>query len=107
MQSLKAHLGAISGLTDTPAQILTKIKSVDGAGSGLDADLVEGHSMGTLGQQDANNVIITGGTIDVANLTAVTVTANTFIGDGSGLTGVSSGGGVTTGKAIAMAMVFG
>jgi len=124
MQSLKDHLGTAAGVTDTPAQILTKLKSVDGAGSGLDADLVQSHSMGTLAQQDANNVIITGGSIDVANVTATTVTANTFtgdltgdvtattvtantfIGDGSQLTGISSGG-VTTGKAIAMAMVFG
>jgi hypothetical protein len=106
MQSLKDHLGTAAGVTDTPAQILTKLKSVDGAGSGLDADLVQSHSMGTLARQDANNVIITGGSIDVANVTATTVTANTFIGDGSQLTGISSGG-VTTGKAIAMAMVFG
>jgi len=32
------------------------------------------------------------------------VTASSFVGDGSNLTGV---GGVTTGKAIAMAMIFG
>ena len=34
-------------------------------------------------------------------------TATSFHGDGSNLTGISGGGGVTTGKAIAMAMVFG
>ena len=89
MQSLKAHLGAISGLTDTPAQILTKIKSVDGEGSGLDSDFVKG------------NDLIDGS----GNISANTVTASSFVGDGSGLTGLSAG--VTTGKAIAMAMVFG
>ena len=37
------------------------------------------------------------------------VSATSFYGDGSNLTGISGGGGggVTTGKAIAMAMVFG
>jgi hypothetical protein len=45
------------------------------------------------------------------NLSAVTVeasgdiTANSFIGDGSQLTGISAG--ISTGKAIAMAIVFG
>ena len=35
------------------------------------------------------------------------ISATSFAGDGSNLTGISGGGGVTTGKAIAMAMVFG
>ena len=36
------------------------------------------------------------------------VSATSFYGDGSNLSGISGGGGgVTTGKAIAMAMVFG
>ena len=39
-----------------------------------------------------------------ANISGV-CTATSFVGDGSNLTGIS--GGVTTGKAIAMAIVFG
>lgn len=31
------------GTTDTPSQILSKIKNVDGVGSGLDSDLLDGH----------------------------------------------------------------
>ena len=31
------------GTTDTPSQVLSKIKNVDGTGSGLDADLLDGH----------------------------------------------------------------
>jgi hypothetical protein len=33
----------VDGSPDTAAQVLTKIKTVDGAGSGLDADLLDGH----------------------------------------------------------------
>jgi len=41
----KSQLDAISssGGSDTASQILTKLKTVDGSGSGLDADLLDGH----------------------------------------------------------------
>ena len=53
------------------------------------------------GNLDFNSKFITGtGGINVTGV----VTATSFSGDGSNLSGV---GGVTTGKAIAMAMVFG
>lgn len=31
------------GTTDTPSQVLSKLKNVDGSASGLDADLLDGH----------------------------------------------------------------
>lgn len=63
----------------------------------------------------AENLISTNITSDFLNVgTGITmyggsvgvVSATSFYGDGSNLTGLSAGG-VTTGKAIAMAMVFG
>jgi hypothetical protein len=38
------HAGGVGGGSMTAAQILTAIKTVDGAGSGLDADLLDGQS---------------------------------------------------------------
>ena len=64
----------------------------------------------------AENLVSTNITSDFLNVgTGITmyggsvgiISATSFYGDGSNLTGVSGGGGVTTGKAIAMAMVFG
>lgn len=104
-QSLREYLGVQAGVADTAANILLKLKTVDGSGSGLDADTVDGQELGTMANQNANDVTITGGTIDVANVTAETVTANTFVGDGSQLSGITAG--VSTGKAIAMSIVFG
>ena len=42
-QGLKGADGA-DGTTDTPSQVLEKLKTVDGAGTGLDADLLDGYS---------------------------------------------------------------
>ena len=55
-----------------------------------------------------NNRIGIGTTTPSTSLSVVgIVSATSFYGDGSNLSGISGGGGVTTGKAIAMAMVFG
>ena len=63
----------------------------------------------------AENLVSTNITSDLLNVgTGITmyggsvgiISATAFHGDGSNLTGLSAGG-VTTGKAIAMAMVFG
>lgn len=91
-QSLSSYLGAQRGVADSAENILVKLKTVDGNNSGLDADTVKGQ-----------NVIDTSGNITANDLTANTVTATTFIGDGSQLTGA----GISTGKSIAMAIVFG
>jgi hypothetical protein len=37
------YIGTFAPSTDTPAEVLAKIVTVDGAGSGLDADLLDGH----------------------------------------------------------------
>src|SRR6185295_18778590 len=37
-----------NGSLDTPAQVLAKVETVDGAGSGLDADLLQGQSLDTV-----------------------------------------------------------
>jgi len=41
----------------TAADVLTKIKTVDGAGSGLDADLLDGISSGSFLRSDANDAV--------------------------------------------------
>ena len=43
----------IQGSPDTPAQVLDKIKTVDGAGSGLDADLLDGQHGAYYATQDS------------------------------------------------------
>jgi len=37
--------GSVGGVSQTPTQLLNNIKSVDGTGSGLDADTVDGHDV--------------------------------------------------------------
>lgn len=68
----------------------------------------------TLTSPDINGGTIDGAVIGGSTPAAIsattgnfsgTVTATSFSGDGSGLTGISAG--ITTGKAIAMAIVFG
>ena len=93
-QSLSLYLGAQRGVADSAENILTKLKTVDGAGSGLDADTVDGQTLGTMAFKNTD---------DVGSITANTVTATSFVGDGSQLTGA----GISTGKSIAMAIVFG
>jgi Phage Tail Collar Domain/Collagen triple helix repeat (20 copies) len=65
--------------TDTAAAVLTKLKTVDGSGSGLDADLVDGLDIGTLfgtGPQGTDMGASAGG-VD-AYMGQVELTANTF-----------------------------
>ena len=44
-----------AGSPDTAAQVLTKIKTVDGSGSGLDADTVDGIQGASLLRSDASD----------------------------------------------------
>jgi len=62
----------------------------DGAGSGLDADQLDGLSSGSFLRSDANDSF--SGEISGAGSINITgnVTANLFTGDGSGLTGISA-----------------
>jgi hypothetical protein len=62
----------------------------DGAGSGLNADELDGLSSGSFIRSDANDSF--SGTITGAGTINITgnITANSFTGDGSGLTGISA-----------------
>ena len=62
----------------TASEILTAIKTVDGSGSGLDADTLDG--------LDSTQFART----DIPETFSSSVTASSFIGDGSQLTGISS-----------------
>tara|TARA_A100001391_G_C5037114_1_gene269877 strand:- start:383 stop:736 length:354 start_codon:yes stop_codon:yes gene_type:complete len=70
------------------------------ASSSVNAD----GSITAAGNITANGNIVGDTSTNVSGINSVTATS--FHGDGSNLTGLSAGG-VTTGKAIAMAMVFG
>ena len=62
----------------------------DGAGSGLDADLLDGLTSASFIRSDANDAF--SGTLSGAGSINITgnITANAFTGDGSGLTGISA-----------------
>ena len=74
-----------AGSGDTAAQILTKLVTVDGSGSGLDADTVDGlHSssfLATSGGTLSGNLIINQGTSGDATLTLRADTDNNDEGD--------------------------
>lgn len=70
----------------TGANILTKIKTVDGSSSGLDADTVDGATTATA--NTANTIVLRDGSGDFA---ANVITANTFDGDHSGSASITSG----------------
>jgi hypothetical protein len=90
-----------AGSPDTPQQVLDKIKTVDGAGSGLDADLLAGAALGDLQRR------ITGTCPAGQYLRAVDATGGVSCGtdadSGGDITGVAAGtgltGGATTGNA--------
>ena len=96
-----------SGSPDTPTQVLDKLKTVDGAGSGLDADLLGGSALSDLQRRitgtcaagqylqavDANGGVSCGTDADSGgDITAVTA--------GSGLTGGATSGAATLGVAV-------
>jgi hypothetical protein len=56
-----------AGSPDTAAQVLTKIKTVDGSGSGLDADTVDGLQAASFLRSDASDV--TSGNLQVTGAT--------------------------------------
>ena len=76
------------------------------ASSSVNADgsITAAGSITATGNITANGNIVGDTSTNVSGINSVTATS--FHGDGSNLTGLSAGG-VTTGKAIAMAMVFG
>jgi hypothetical protein len=90
--NLNTEVGTKLTATDyNAADILTKIKTVDGAGSGLDADLLDGYSTAT--GNTVNTVVLRDGS---GNFTAGTITAaTTFSGPLSSSAVTITGGSVT------------
>jgi hypothetical protein len=77
----------LTAATYTPADILTKIKTVDGSGSGLDADTIDGFQSAT--GNTVSTVVVRDSNGDFA---AGTITATTFIGNVTGnITGNMTG----------------
>lgn len=70
----------------TAADVLTKIKTVDGAGSGLDADTLDG-----LNSASANTVSTLVARDSSGNFSAGTITATSFSGTFSGVAAITSG----------------
>jgi len=85
--NLNTELGTKLDAADfTGTQILTKIKTVDGALSGLDADTVDGATTDTA--NTANTIVLRDGS---GNFAANVITANTFSGEHSGTAAITSG----------------
>lgn len=85
--NLNTELGTKFAAADfTGANILTQIKTVDGALSGLDADTVDGFNQATT--NTANTLVTRDGS---GNFAANIITANTFSGEHSGTAAITSG----------------
>jgi hypothetical protein len=85
--NLNTELGTKLAAADfTGANILTKIKTVDGALSGLDADTLDGYNQDTA--NTVNTIVRRDGSGDFA---ANEITANTFSGEFSGEAAITSG----------------
>ena len=77
----------LNASTYTPSDILTKLKTVDGIGSGLDADTVNGKASATT--NTPSTVVVRDGT---GNFAANVITATSFVGPSVGnLTGNVTG----------------
>jgi hypothetical protein len=89
--NLNTEVGTKLTATDyNAADVLTKIKTVDGAGSGLDADLLDGYSTATT--NTANTVVLRDGT---GNFAAATITASNFSGPVTSANAQITGGAIT------------
>jgi hypothetical protein len=84
-----------SGSPDTPAQVLTKIEQVDGAGSGLDAELLDSHPLADLQMRVTGTCAV--GTYVRAIDSAGAVTCGTDANSGGTVTSVATGFGLTGG----------
>jgi hypothetical protein len=85
--NLNTELGTKLAAADfTGANILTKIKTVDGALSGLDADTLDGYNQDTA--NTVNTIVRRDGSGDFA---ANEITANNFVGQFTGEANITSG----------------
>lgn len=103
---------ALPAATYTAADVLTKLKTVDGSGSGLDADLLDGYSADQANTAGGNTVVVRNSTGDIyvstlnstgvstTNITTTNLTVNgsligTLTGNASNVNGtvqVNNGG---------------
>ena len=90
----KGDTGA-SGSPDTPAQVLDKLKTVDGAGSGLDADLLAGSPLSDL-QRRVTGTCGAGQYVQSVGADG-SVSCGTDANSGGDITGVTAGTGLTGG----------
>lgn len=89
--NLNTEVGTKLTATDyNAADVLTKIKTVDGAGSGLDADLLDGYS--TASTNTANSIVLRDGS---GNFAAATITASNFSGPVTSANAQITGGAIT------------
>ncbi len=86
--------GGAVPVIDTAGQILTKLLTVDGAGSGLDADLLDGLSSAAFAAVSHTHAAadITSGVIAIARLATGTPNGSKFIRDDGTLQAISGGG---------------
>jgi hypothetical protein len=85
--NINTEVGTKLTATDyTAADVLTKIKTVDGSGSGLDADTLDG-----LNSASANTVSTIVARDSSGNFSAGTITATAFSGTFNGVAGITSG----------------
>lgn len=105
------HIVEVAARPDTAAQVLAKLLAVDGAGSGLDADMLDGHSSGyfevagaaasALASAMAYTDAAKAFAIQRANHTGTqawsTITGTPTTKAGYGITDVPSGSGTSTG----------
>ncbi len=93
ISSVNTRIGTVSAITSSNAvaianlsagEILTRLKTVDGSGSGLDADLFDGLQSGVFLRSSQSDTM--SGTLTVTG----NVTASAFYGDGSNLTGITA-----------------
>ena len=91
--SVNTRIGTVSAITSVNAvaianlsagEILTRLKTVDGSGSGLDADLFDGLNSSVFLRSSQSDTM--SGTLTVTG----NVTASAFYGDGSNLTGIAA-----------------
>ena len=98
-----------AGSADTPQEVLDKLKTVDGAGSGLDADLLGGLPVtdfqkrvtGTCGAAQYLQTVAADGTVTCGTDAGGDITA---VVAGNGLTGGATSGSATLGIAVPLTL---
>jgi hypothetical protein len=102
INNLNSELGGKLDITSyTPTDVLAKLLTVDGLGSGLDADRIQNRNIAST--NTANTVVLRDSS---GNFSAGTITANSFVGNITGNI-VGNGTGTWTGTATGISGVVG